>query len=145
MAQNDRRAKAESPRDIAWGAVWLGYGIALAGTLIAGAWGLFYANEGLWWVAERGMVFLFIGGLVAGVAARTGEPLHGAFIAAFYFGTATIVIFVGEFLGVLPDPLPGLPRGDSTFFFVWPLGQLVAATLGVVIGGNAFGLRKEVQ
>jgi len=121
--------------DIIWGLVWAGYGVALVGTLIVGGWGLVFANKGMWWVANGGMVFLFIGGFTAGTVARTAEPLNGAFIAVFYFATATLIVFIGEFLGILPDPLPGLPRGDSTFFFVWPLGQLVAATLGAALGG----------
>lgn len=137
MAQVAKNSNSERRwnRDIAWGAVWVGYGIALLGTLIVGGWGLFFANKGMWWVANWGMIFLFAGGFVAGVLKKTAEPLNGAFIAVLYFGTVTMVIFVGEFLGILPDPLPGLPRGDSTFFFVWPLGQLVAATLGTVLGG----------
>jgi len=61
--------------------------------------------------------------------------LNGAFIAVFYFSIAAAAIFGGEFLGVLPDPLPGLPRGDSTFFFVWPLEQLAAGTVGAAAGG----------
>ncbi len=121
--------------DIAWGWVFWGYGIALLGTLIAGGFGLFAMNRGMWWVANWGLIFLFIGGFIAGFFAKTAEPLNGAFMAVFYFVTATLIVFIGEFLGVLPDPLPGLPRGDSTFFFVWPLGQLVAATLGAVLGG----------
>ena len=72
---------------------------------------------------------------MTGYRARTAEPLNGAFIAVFYFGTAALVIFSAEFLGVLPDPLPALPRGDSTFFFVWPLEQLAAGTLGAMLGG----------
>ena len=98
-------------------------------------WGLFFANKGMWWVANWGLIFLFIGGFIASFVAKTAEPLNGAFTAVLYFATAALITFAGEFLGTLPDPLPGLPRGDSTFFFVWPLGQLVAATLGTVLGG----------
>ena len=122
-------------RDIAWAAVWTGYAIALLGTLAAGTWAFAFAGKGTWWAANLGALSLFCGALFTGYRARTAEPLNGAFIAVFYFSTATLVIFSGEFLGVLPDPLPGLPRGDSTFFFVWPLEQLVAATLGSMLGG----------
>ncbi len=121
--------------DIAWRAVGSGFAIALMGTLVAGGAGLAFAAQGMWWVANCGMMSLFVGGLAAGWLARTVEPLNGAFIAAFYFGTVTLVVFAGEFLAVLPDPLPGLPRGDSTFFFVWPLGQLAASTVGAAVGG----------
>ena len=122
-------------RDIAWAAVWTGFAIALFGTLAAGTWAFAFAGKGTWWAANLGALSLFCGALFTGYRARTAEPLNGAFIAVFYFSTATLVIFSGEFLGVLPDPLPGLPRGDSTFFFVWPLEQLVAATLGSMLGG----------
>jgi len=121
--------------DIAWAAVWTGFTIALVGTLAAGTWALGFSAKGAWWAANAGTLCLFCGGLTAGYRARTAEPLNGAFTAVFYFGTTVLVIFGGEFLGVLPDPLPGLPRGDSTFFFVWPLAQLAAGTLGAMAGG----------
>ena len=128
-------------RDIAWPAVGLGYAVALGGTLAAALLGL-WAGKGMWWVANWGALSLFIGAAAAGFAARSAEPLNGAYIAVLYFGTVVLVVFAGEFLGVLPDPLPGLPRGDSTFYFVWPLEQLAAATLGAMAGGR---LRRSAQ
>ncbi|MBI1965391.1 MAG: hypothetical protein HYS46_04010 [Betaproteobacteria bacterium] len=122
-------------RDIAWAAVWAGFAIALLGTLAAATWAIGFAGKGTWWAANLGALFLFCGALFAGWRAGTAEPLNGAFIAVFYFSVAAAVIFGGEFFGVLPDPLPGLPRGDSTFFFVWPLEQLAAGTLGAMLGG----------
>jgi hypothetical protein len=137
MANGVERPVAQriANRDIAWGAVWAGFAIALLGTLAAAAWAFAFAGKGTWWAANLGTLSLFCGALFAGYRAGTAEPLNGAFIAMFYFGTATAAIFGGEFLGVLPDPLPGLPRGDSTFYFVWPLAQLAAGTLGAVLGG----------
>lgn len=129
--------------DIAWTAVWAGYAIAVLGTLAAGGGGLAFAAKGMWWVAGSGTVCLFAGALAAGFLARTAEPLNGAFIAVFYFGTVALAIFVGEFLAVLPDPLPGLPRGDSTFYFVWPLAQLASGTLGAAAGGWLYARRRE--
>jgi hypothetical protein len=122
-------------RDIAWGAVWAGLAIALLGTVAAAAWALAFAGKGMWWVANLGNLSLFCGALFAGWRSGTAEPLNGAYIAVFYFSVATAVVFGGEFLRILPDPLPGLPRGDSTFFFVWPLAQLAAGTIGAVVGG----------
>ena len=122
-------------RDIAWAAVWAGFAIALLGTLAAAIWAFAFAGKGTWWAANIGTLCLFCGAVVTGYRARTVEPLNGAFIAVFYFGVVALVIFSAEFLKVMPDPLPGLPRGDSTFFFVWPLEQLVAATLGSMFGG----------
>lgn len=131
MALNDDINMTE---DIKWRSVWLGYGLALGGTLVLGG-GLLLAYENLWLFALAGVGFLFLAGIVTGFRERSTEPLNGALIAVFYFATGVVVIFGGELAGKLPDPLPGLPRGDSTFFFVWPLGQLAAATLGAVVGG----------
>jgi hypothetical protein len=125
-------------RDIAWAAVWTGFAIALLGTLAAGTWAFAFAGKGTWWAANIGTLCLFCGAVVTGYRARTAEPLNGAFIAVFYFGAVALVIFSAEFFRVMPDPLPGLPRGDSTFFFVWPLAQLAAGTLGAVAGGRLY-------
>ena len=122
-------------RDIAWDAVWIGFAIALLGTLAAATWAIGFAGKGTWWAANLGALSLFCGALFTGWRAGTAEPLNGAYIAVFYFSTAAAAIFGGEFFGVMPDPLPGLPRGDSTFYFVWPLEQLAAATLGAMLGG----------
>lgn len=142
MAQAAKHNLEKNSADIAWKRVFIGYGIAVLGTLLLGASGLFLANMGTWWLANWGLGSLLAGGLIAGFLAKTSEPLNGAFIAALYFATTMLIIFVSEFLGLLPDPLPGLPRGDSTFFFVWPLEQLVAATLGAVLGGWLIKVRR---
>lgn len=128
--------------DIQWRWVWFGYGAALVGTLVLGG-ELFLAYENLWWVALASIGVLFLAGIVVGFKAKSAEPLNGAFIAVFYFATVAAVLFGGELIGRLPDPLPGLPRGDSTFFFVWPLGQLAAATLGAVLGGWIFSTKRR--
>ncbi|MBI3042500.1 MAG: hypothetical protein HYY78_06710 [Betaproteobacteria bacterium] len=131
----DRPEWQRAAGDIAWAAVWGGFAIALLGTLAAATWAFAFAGKGTWWAANLGTLSLFCGALFAGWRAGTPEPLNGAFVAVLYFSTAAAAIFGGEFLGVLPDPLPGLPRGDSTFFFVWPLAQLAAGTLGAMLGG----------
>ena len=135
QAARQRNSGHSLSRDIAWRLVLAGYALALFGTLLVGGWGLVFAGHGMWWLALWGLGFLFMGGALAGHFARTAEPLNGAYIAVLYFWTVTAVIFTGEFLEVLPDPLPGLPRGDSTFFFVWPLAQLAAGTIGAIAGG----------
>lgn len=137
MANANNRPGSErvAHRDIAWAAVWAGFAIALLGTLAAAGWAFAFAGKGTWWAANLGILSLFCGAFFTGWRAGTAEPLNGAFIAVFYFSTAAAAIFGGEFLGVLPDPLPGLPRGDSTFFFVWPLEQLAAGTVGAAAGG----------
>ncbi len=120
--------------DIAWREVWAGYVLAVAGTAVLGG-ALFLNQPNVWRVALAGLVSLLVSGFVAGWKARTAEPLNGALISVAYLVTTAAVLFGGEILGILPDPLPGLPRGDSTFFFVWPLGQLVAGTVGSALGG----------
>lgn len=135
-ASESPRSPPSRERDIAWEAVGSGLGVAFLGTLAAAIWAFGIAAKGTWWAAHAGTLFLLAGGALAGYRAATPEPLNGAYVALLYFGTATLAIFIGEFLGVLPDPLPGLPRGDSTFYFVWPLEQLAAATLGAVLGGR---------
>jgi len=126
--------KSQINTDITWDAVWIGYLIAMLGTLMLGG-GLFWIYQNVWWLAFAGLGMLFVGGWVAGWQARSAEPLNGAFIAVLYFSATVVALFGGELTGWLPDPLPGLPRGDSTFFFIWPLGQLVSSTLGAVLGG----------
>ncbi len=127
-----------SPRaaDIAWGAVWIACGAALMATLAVAGWGLAFGGKGLWWSVAWSGGLLFAAAFWAGRRARDPEPLNGALIAALYCATLIAVYFAGEFLAVLPDPLPGLPRGDSTFFFVSPLALLAAATVGAVLGGS---------
>lgn len=144
MANADNNPDSPGARnaDITWPAVCVGYAIALLGTLAAGGWGIAFTAKGMWWVAGSGTVCLFAGAVAAGFLARTAEPLNGAFIAVFYFGTVAFTILIGEFLAVLPDPLPGLPRGDSTFFFVWPLAQLASGTLGAAVGGWLYARRR---
>lgn len=129
--------------DVAWAAVWTGFAIGLLGTLAAGTWVFAFAGKGTWWAANAGSLCLFCGAVVTGYRARTAEPLNGAFIAVFYFGTVALAIFSAEFLKVMPDPLPGLPRGDSTFYFVWPLEQLAAGTLGAMAGGWLWARRSR--
>ncbi|MBI4279395.1 MAG: hypothetical protein HY660_13155 [Armatimonadetes bacterium] len=125
---------ATRPADIVWRAVWMGYAVAVAGTIALGG-GLFVVEPNVWRVALTGLASLLVAGFTAGWNARTAEPLNGALIAAIYLLTVMAALFGGEILGVLPDPLPGLPRGDSTFFFVWPLGQIATATVGSAVGG----------
>lgn len=135
MPRAAEQSRGAAGGDIAWTAVWAGLAIALLGTLAAAVWAFAFAGKGMWWVANLGALSLFCGAMFAGWQSGTAEPLNGAYIAVLYFGAATAVIFGGEFLRILPDPLPGLPRGDSTFYFVWPLEQLIAATLGSMLGG----------
>ncbi|MFQ5825952.1 MAG: YrzE family protein [Dehalococcoidia bacterium] len=136
LVVDDHEVRAEEKIvDVHWSSVWIGYGIAVAGTLILGAWAL-WAYENVWLLALGGEVSLFLGGAIAARRARTTQPLNGAFIGLLYFATTIAFIFSGVMTDKLPDPLPGLPKGDSTFFFVWPLAQVLASTLGAIVGGR---------
>ena len=80
---------------------------------------------------------------MAGRLAKTNEPLNGAMVALIYFSIIAIVYLVGQATELLPDPLPGLPQDDSTFFFVWPLAQIAAGTVGSLVGGLRRDARTE--
>ena len=121
-------------RDFYWRGIGAGVGISIVLTLAIGL-PLMITQDNVWWMAWTGVIGLFIGGLVAGRLAQTREPLNGAIVALIYFSIFATVYLIGQALELLPDPLPGLPQDDSTFFFVWPLAQLGAGTLGSVLGG----------
>lgn len=91
--------------------------------------------DNIWWVAAGGILSLFVGGVYLGWKSREPEPLYGTLLAAVYVAMAVVGIFVGTFLAVLPDPLPGLAIGDSTFFFISPLLMLASGVAGTSLGG----------
>ena len=122
-------------KDVNWAAIWRGYALSLAGTLVLGI-PLFLVTHNVWLIAVAGTLSLFGGGFATARKAQTSEPLNGAFVGVIYFATVTAVILLGAITDKLPDPLPGLPNGDSTFFMAWPLVQLVASTIGVLVGGR---------
>lgn len=131
-------------RDVHWNAVANGYGLALAGTLVLGL-ALFLWDPNVWWIALAGVVFLYGGGLLAAFRAGSPEPLNGALVGLAYFTTVAVVVFAGAVTDALPDPLPGLPKGDSTFFMAWPLGQVAASTLGALSSRWALARRSSTR
>lgn len=107
-----------------------------AGTIVLG--GLpFLLTDNVWWLALASAPSLLAAGCLLGWKAGEPEPLYGAVLGTLYFGIVAGVLFGAELAEVLPDPLPGLATGDSTFFFVWPLLILVASFVGSMIGGKA--------
>ncbi|MBI3953960.1 MAG: hypothetical protein HY330_05555 [Chloroflexi bacterium] len=116
-------------------ALALSLGLGLAGTAALGG-ALFLVQQNVWWVALGGLLSLFGAGAYLGWRSREPEPLYGVLLAVLYFGLVVAILFGGELAAALPDPLPGLAIGDSTFFFVWPLLMLVAAVAGSVLGGQ---------
>jgi hypothetical protein len=121
-------------RDFHWRAIWWGFGTSTVLTLIVGV-PLMIVSDSIWWLAWVAVGGLFVGGVLAARIAQTSEPLNGAMIALLFFGVIAIGYLVGQALEILPDPLPGLAPDNSTFFFVWPLTQIVAGPLGSYVGG----------
>jgi hypothetical protein len=128
--------------DFHWRKIWLGFGLSMAVTLVIGL-PLMTVFGSAWWLAWTGVAALFISAIIVARLAGTGEPLNGAMLALLYFAVVAIVYLVGQAFEMLPDPLPGLPADDSTYFFVWPLAQIVAGALGSVIGGIGGRSRAE--
>ncbi len=126
-------AGAPAGADVRWKDVWIATTASLLLTLALGAPLFFLVEQSVWWVALAGVVGLFAGGVL--VAQRLGgaDALGATLVAIFYYATVLLVLVGGTLADLLPDPLPGLPIGDSTFFFVWPLAQLVAAVLGALV------------
>lgn len=127
-----------APRDpdVLWRPVVAAYALSVLVTVALGT-ALFVALEqSVWWLAAAGVLGLAAGGWLVG--ARRGRPdaLGATLLAILYFATTIVVIVGGTLADVLPDPLPGLPIGDSTFFFVWPLTQLAGAVIGSAGGGR---------
>lgn len=129
--------------DIRWRGVGLGYLVGVVVTLAAGL-PLFLIRESSWLFALAGLGGLLLGGFIVG--RRVGPqlaPVNGALLGVLYYFTVALAFLAGSFLQVLPEPLPGLPQGDSTFFFAWPLSQFVVSILGAVLGSRtARGVRK---
>ena len=129
--QHQRRALQSAP----WGYIWTALAISILGTGLFGGI-LFLIDQNIWWVALAGVVSLIIGGFYIGSRSGESEPLYGALLAILYFGLFLAILFVGTLAEALPDPLPGLSIGDSTFYFVLPLLQLVGGLIGSLAGGR---------
>ncbi|MBI3979728.1 MAG: hypothetical protein HY331_16225 [Chloroflexi bacterium] len=130
-AQEDR---IESWR-IPWPNVLLALVLSVVATVALGG-ALFALEPNVWGVAVASVVSLLIGGVLLGLTSREPEPLYGTLLAILYFGLVAALLFGGTLADALPEPLPGLGKGDSTFFFVWPLLQLAAGVAGSALGGR---------
>lgn len=124
------------PAAPAWRPFLVAFAISVLGSAALGGV-LFHFGDNVWWLALGGSPPLLAGGFYLGWRMREPEPLYGALLAIGYFGLVTAVLFGGELTETLPDPLPGLATGDSTFFFVSPLLILALGVIGSILGGNA--------
>jgi len=124
-------------RDVIWKDVWIGYLIGLVGTAVLGGIAFLAVGPNMWWLATASAVALLAAGFR--LSRRTGrwEGLSATLVTVLYYLTATAVLIIGMMYEVFPDPLPGLPKGDSTFFFVWPLTQLISTLVGASLGARS--------
>jgi hypothetical protein len=125
-----------APADIHWKVVGAGYLIAAVGTIGAGI-PLLVITDSSWMLVVASLVALLGAGLVVG--RRSGRQLaiiNAALTGILYYFTTALALLVGWFFQWLPEPLPGLPQGDSTFFFAWPLLQLVVSVVGAILGSS---------
>ncbi len=120
------------------GALLSALGISLVGTVILGAILFVVLSKNTWWLALSSGVSLIGAGTYLGFRSREVEPLYGTLLAILNFGVAAVFLFGGKLMetAMLEDPLPGMGKGDSTFFFVTPLFMLVCGAIGSVIGGS---------
>lgn len=117
-----------------WTDVAAGLAVTVVGTAVLTPIVLLL-DANVWWVSAAAMLSLAAGGIVAGLRAGQIEPLNGVLVVAVFFITETAILLVGTAIEKIEDPLPGLTLGDSTFFFVSPLGQLLSAVAGSFLGG----------
>lgn len=129
--------------DIGWKAVLWGYTIGVVVTLAAGM-PLLLTLESSWMLGLIGLGGLFAGGFVVGarVGLRTAI-INGALMGILYNLTVVVALFAGWFFELLPEPLPGLSQGDSTFFFAWPLMQFAVSVIGAIVGSRIAVKHKE--
>lgn len=135
MSQDSESLLKLTGQPLRWRVIGVALAISMAGTAVLGG-ALFLFQQNVWWLAMGGLLSLFGGGVYLGWRSHEPEPLYGTLLAVLYFGLVVGILFGGELTEVLPDPLPGLAIGDSTFFFVSPLLMLVASVVGSVLGGR---------
>ncbi len=135
MEQTSGGTKVSLIRATPWRPVGVAVALSVAGTVMFGG-ALFLFQQSVWWIAVGSLLSLLGAGAYLGWRSGEPEPLYGALLAVLYFGLVAVILLGGELLEALPDPLPGLSIGDSTFFFVSPLLMLVAAVAGTIAGGR---------
>ncbi len=120
-----------------WKLIWIALAISILGTAVLG--GVAFAiDRNVWWIALGGAASLVVGGGYLGSRSGEAEPLYGSLLAILYFGLVLVILFGGMLTEWLPDPLPGLGIGDSTFYFVSPVLMLAAAVAASVFGGKVW-------
>ncbi len=140
MARDGASATGPMSQRAPWTLVWTALAISVLGTALLGGI-LFAIDRNVWWIMLSGALSLIAGGGYMGFRSREAEPLYGSLLAILYFGLVVGILFGGSRVEELPEPLPGLGIGDSTFFFVSPLLMLSASVVGTVVGGRVSNRR----
>lgn len=135
MQQAKRTVTTGDHATAPWGQLWAALALSLLCTALLGGAALLL-DQNVWWLAIAGTAGLFVGGVFLGWRCAEAEPFFGALLAILSFALTVVVLFGGTLADALPEPLPGLGIGDSTFFFVWPLLQLASAVAGCLAGGR---------
>ncbi len=135
MSQDGGPPSRPAAPNTPWKLVWIALAISILGTTLLG--GVAFAiDRNVWWIALGGAASLMAGGGFLGSRSGEPEPVYGSLLAILYFGPVVVILFGGMLTDWLPDPLPGLGIGDSTFYFVSPLLMLAAAVAASVFGGK---------
>lgn len=135
MRKDSRSLPKTAAQTLRWRVIGAAVAISVTGTAVLGG-ALFLAGQSVWWLAVGGLLSLFVAGARLGWQSKDPEPMYGTLLAILYFGLAVGILFGGQLTETLPDPLPGLAIGDSTFYFVSPLLMLLASVAGSVLGGR---------
>lgn len=144
MSAPTHHSQRVPPGELSWRVTLVALLISVAGTAILGG-ALFRLRGDVWWLAIGSVPSLLGAGIYLGWRSREPEPLYGALLALLYFGLVVGFLFSMEAAEALPDPVPGLAIGDSTFFFVSPLIMLATGVVGTVVGGQLSRRRKHVD
>lgn len=136
MADALERGGAPGGTRVPWSGLGAALGLAVAGTAVLGGATFTALEQNVWWIGLAGALSTLGAGGYLGWRARDPEPLLGTLLAVLYVGVVIAVLFGGTVVEAFPEPLPGLGKGDSTFFFVWPLLVLAAGVAGCVVGGR---------
>lgn len=124
-------------QDVLWKDIWLGLAITVVGTVVLSAVMFTALGASMWWLVIASDIAIGFAGFRLGRKTGQWEGISASLITAFIFILSTIILIIGWMWELVPDPLPGLPRGDSTFYFVWPLTLLVCCVVGMALGMRA--------
>lgn len=122
-------------RDISAGAILAGFMTAVVLTLVIGM-PLYLLTDNAWTMAGASLAGLLLGGALAGLRARSTEPLNGALVGALGYAAALAGVGVLEYGTGDETPLAGASSSEAWFYIAWGLLMVAAAMIGGAIGGR---------